>query len=56
MGLKPFRALTERESEVLEEREEERQRIGVDPVLAQAAVEAQALGQLGVPGGDVHRG
>lgn len=55
-GLKPFRALTERESEVLEDRAEARQRTANDPVLAQAAVEAHALGVVGVPGGDIHRG
>lgn len=52
-GLKPFRALTEREGEVLEDRDDARK---PDPVLAQAAVEARALGVLGVLGGDVHRG
>lgn len=52
-GLKPFRPLTERESEVLEDRAEERK---PDPVLAAAAIEANALGNLGVPGGGVARG
>ncbi|MDP9178498.1 MAG: hypothetical protein M3O61_12530, partial [Gemmatimonadota bacterium] len=52
-GLKPFRALTKRESEVLEDGEDARK---PDAVLAQAAAEAHALGELGVPGGDVHRG
>ena len=52
-GLKPWRELTEREREVLEDRENERK---PDPVLAQAGVEAIALSNLGVPGGGVHRG
>ena len=52
-GLKPWRELTEREREVLEDRENERK---PDPVLAQAAVEALGLSNLGVPGGGVHRG
>jgi hypothetical protein len=52
-GLKPWRELTEREREVLEDREQERK---PDPVLAQAAVEALGLSNLGVPGGGVHRG
>lgn len=52
-GPKPFRALTERESEAVADNVEEQK---PDPVLAAAAVEATALGQLGVPGGHVHRG
>lgn len=52
-GLKTFRALTERERSVLEVREDERK---PDPVLAKAAMEANALGNLGVPGGGVARG
>jgi hypothetical protein len=52
-GLRPFRPLTQREREVLEDREEERR---PDPVLAAAATEAIALGKLRVPGGHVHSG
>lgn len=51
-GLKPFRSLTEREREVLTDREEERK---PDPILVAAATEAQALGALRVAG-HVHRG
>lgn len=51
-GLRPFRPLTQRESAVLDDRSERKP----DPVLAAAAVEATALGQLGVPGGHVARG
>ncbi len=52
-GLRAFRPLTERESEVLEDRAEERK---LDPVLAQAVAEANALGHLRVPSGGVTRG
>jgi hypothetical protein len=51
-GLRPFRALTEQEKEVLEDKAEWKP----DPVLAQAATEVNALGKLGVPGGHVARG
>ncbi len=52
-GLRPFRELTERESAAVADTADERK---PDPVLAQAAVEANALGNLGVPGGGVARG
>lgn len=52
-GLKPFRPLTEQERGVLDDREDERK---PDPFLQAAVVEAQALGQLGVPGGHITRG
>jgi hypothetical protein len=52
-GLQPFRALTKRESQAVADTAEERK---PDPVLAQAAIEANALGNLGVPGGGVARG
>jgi len=52
MGLRNFRPLTAQEKEVLEDKEERKP----DPTLAQAAVEATALGNLGVPDGHVHRG
>lgn len=51
-GLRPFRELTEEEKEFLD-REDKRQ---PDPIFAQAAIEANALGNLGVPGGGVARG
>lgn len=51
-GLKAFRPLTEREREVLEDRTERKP----DPVLAAAAVEANALGKLNVPRGGVFHG
>ncbi|MGZ3483606.1 MAG: hypothetical protein ACXU96_08465 [Gemmatimonadaceae bacterium] len=49
-GLRPFRPLTDREREVLQEERKP------DPVLAAAAVEATALSNLGVPGAHVHNG
>ena len=51
-GLRPYRPLTEREREVLLADKDERP----DPVLAAAAVEVAALGQLNMPAGHVHRG
>jgi len=52
MGLRPFRQLTESERAFLEDKVDWKP----DPVLAQAAVEAHALGNLGVPVGRVARG
>jgi hypothetical protein len=52
-GLRPFRDLTAQEKAVLENREEEWK---PDPVLQQAATEANALANLKVPGGHVHSG
>jgi hypothetical protein len=51
-GLKPFRPLTPAETEALSEKENHRP----DPVLAQAVIEARALGNLRAPSGDIARG